>query len=829
MKHIYKIEGMSCQGCVSTVHDAIAQIEHITKVEVNLEKGEAIVEMDQHVDINNLQKALASTHYNIYLPEDAPKHDHQMKMSKPKSTGTGIYYCPMRCEGDKTYDKPGDCPVCGMDLIEQPKLKKATTEFTCPMHPEIVSDDPGSCPKCGMELIPLEANESEEEKTYKRLLNKLWISVAFTAPIFIIAMVDMFEGNPLRQIMSGYAWQWVQFALSIPVVFYACWMFFKRAYSSIVRRSLNMFTLIGIGASVAWIFSLFGLLLPDVFPAQFKGPDGNVHIYFEASTVILTLVLLGQVLEAKAHSKTNNAIKELLQLAPNQATIIVDGEEKIVGIDKVQIGDILKVKPGEKIPVDGKVISGNSSVDESMISGESLPVDKIEGDNVSAGTINGNSTFTMEAQKIGSDTLLSRIIEMVNDASRSRAPIQNFADKISSYFVPIVIAISVITFALWAIWGPDPKLVFGFVNAIAVLIIACPCALGLATPMSVMVGVGKGAQSGVLIKDAAALEKMNAIDTLIIDKTGTITEGKPSVEKVIHSDKIEYKELLSIIASVNQNSEHPLAIATVDFAKENDAKIESSTSFESISGKGVKAEINSNTIFIGNDKLMRDEMIVGSQEVQKEAKVFQEQGKTISYVAINGKMVGSIVISDKIKKTSKAAIQQLQADGIEVILMTGDNEETAKAVANEVGITDYFAGCLPEDKLNKVKELKSTGLQIAMAGDGVNDAPALALADVGIAMGTGTDVAIESASITLVKGDLKAILKARKLSDKVMKNIKQNLLFALGYNAIGIPVAAGALFIPFDLLLSPMIAALAMSFSSVSVIANALRLRSTSI
>jgi Cu2+-exporting ATPase len=677
--------------------------------------------------------------------------------------------------------------------------------------------------------VPLDVDESAENKTYKKLLSKFWIASVFTLPIFLIAMSEMLPTNPLPNIMPWKYWGWVQLALSIPVVFYATWMFFRRAYSSIVRRSLNMFTLIGIGAGVAWLFSLSGLLFPDIFPDQFKTESGTVHMYFEAATVILTLVLLGQLLEARAHSKTNGAVKELLKLAPNTATLIVDGSETKVKIDEIKVGDLLRVKPGEKIPVDGSITKGSSIIDESMISGEPVPVEKSEGEKVSSGTINGQKSFVMKAEKVGADTLLSQIIDMVNNASRSRAPIQNLADKISGYFVPVVIGISILTFIIWMIWGPDPKLVYAFVNAIAVLIIACPCALGLATPMSVMVGVGKGAKLGVLIKNAESLEKMNEIDVVIIDKTGTVTEGRPSVEKITPTSGFKADDLAQVVASVNQQSEHPLAESMVRYAKEKKISLVQIDQFESVTGKGVKAVMDGKKVVVGNEKLLEAETISTDSALLALAKKEQSKGKTVPFVAIDGKLVGFIVIADAIKPTSKQAIVDLQSRGIKVIMMTGDNAFTAKAVADTLHLDGFQADCLPEDKLNKVKELQSSGKKIAMAGDGINDAPALALADVGIAMGTGTDVAIESAAITLVKGDLQGIVKAYGLSHSVMKNIKQNLFFALLYNTVGIPIAAGVLFPFFGILLSPMLAALAMSFSSVSVIANALRLRTQNI
>lgn len=681
-----------------------------------------------------------------------------------------------------------------------------------------------------MDLVPMQPDLSAEEKTYKKLLKKFWIATLFTLPIFVIAMSEMVPSNPLYAVMDQKYWNWVQFALSIPVVFYATWMFFERAYKSIITWKLNMFTLIGIGAGVAWLFSVFGMLFPDVFPSQFKTHFGAVHVYFEAATVILTLVLLGQLLEARAHSKTNSAVKELLKLAPNKAIKMVDNEEVEVSIDKIELNDILKVKPGDKIPVDGVITEGHTTIDESMITGEPIPINKTNGDNVSSGTINGNQSFLMKAEKIGSDTLLSQIIKMVNDASRSRAPIQNLADKVSGYFVPVVVIISLITFAVWAIWGPEPAYVYALVNAIAVLIIACPCALGLATPMSVMVGVGKGAQNGVLIKNAEALEKMNKVNALIIDKTGTITEGKPTVVKIgtFNADYDERK-VLQYIASVNSNSEHPLAEATVKYSKEQNAEIIKSENFSAVTGKGVEATIEGRKVALGNPKMMEYANAEITSSMQDEAKKHQQQGKTVSFLAVDKKVVGYVVIGDKIKETSKKAIAELQKQGIDVIMLTGDNHDTAQAIATELSLTNFKAGMLPEDKLREVEKLQQQGKVVAMAGDGINDAPALAKSDVGIAMGTGTDVAIESAMITLVKGDLHGIVKAQKLSQSVMRNIKQNLFFAFIYNVLGIPIAAGVLFLSFGILLSPMIAALAMSFSSVSVIVNALRLRTIKI
>jgi len=824
MKHTYKISGMTCDGCKKHVEETLKSHEGINEVNIDLSTGKAEIGFTRHIPIEELKSLFEGSNYMIHSEDES-----LLPKTKPKVEKGTKFYCPMHCEGDKTYNEPGDCPVCGMDLVPEAKISSNTQKYTCPMHPEVVKDEMGTCPKCGMNLVPMEANESAEEKQYKVLLKKFWISVAFTLPIFVIAMSEMIPDNPLYNWLELKYWNWVQMLLSVPVVFYATWMFFRRAYSSLRTMNLNMFTLIGIGSGAAWLFSLGAILFPSVFPEDFKTESGTVHVYFEAATVILTLVLLGQLLEARAHSKTNNAVKELLKLAPNKAFKIVDGKDIEIAIDAIEVGDLLRVKPGDKIPVDGIISEGEASIDESMITGEPIPVDKSKGDKVTSGTINGNQSFVMKAEKIGSDTLLSQIIHMVNDASRSRAPIQKLADKISGYFVPAVILASVITFIVWYIFGPSPQLVFAFVNAIAVLIIACPCALGLATPMSVMVGVGKGAQEGVLIKNAESLEKMNKVDVLIIDKTGTVTEGKPSVEKVVSFSKYEEDELAALVASVNTQSEHPLAEATVQFANDKNLKLKKIESFISITGKGVEASIDGKSILVGNEKLMEDKMIQLSPEVKSESQKIKSKGKTVPYIAIEGEVVGFVVITDAIKKSSKKAIEQLQQSGIEVIMMTGDNRHTAGAVAEELKLDNFVADCLPEDKLNKVRELQSNGKIVAMAGDGINDAPALALANVGIAMGTGTDVAIESAEITLVKGDLHGIVKARNLSHKVMRNIKQNLFFALAYNTLGIPIAAGLLYPVFGTLLSPMIAALAMSFSSVSVITNALRLRTQNI
>jgi Cu2+-exporting ATPase len=832
MKHTYKITGMTCNGCRTNVEDTLNTIKGVLKASVNLDEGKAAIEMEHHISTETLQQEFlkAGLHYTI---TDYNEHSPNEKTDKPIAIkpikdGNGTFYCPMHCEGEKTYDKAGDCPVCGMDLIEQPKAIQAT-QYTCPMHPEIIKDEPGSCPICGMDLVPMEPTESEEDKTYLKLLKKMKLSVIFAVPVFIISMSMHLPSNPLLKLMPQNIWDWLQLTLTLPVVFYTCWMFFVRAWKSVITWNLNMFTLVGIGTGAAFLFSIVGLLFPNLFPQEFRNESGNVNLYFEATAVILTLVLLGQLLEAKAHSKTSGAIKELLKLAPSESTLVVDGKDKIVLIDSIKKGDLLRVKPGEKIPVDGVIDEGSSSIDESMISGEPIPVDKTTGDKVSSGTINGTKSFVMKAERVGSETLLSQIIKMVSDASRSRAPIQKLADTISKYFVPIVVGVSIITFIVWANFGPEKDaMVYAFVNAVAVLIIACPCALGLATPMSVMVGVGKGAQSGILIKNAEALETMNKVNVLITDKTGTLTEGKPSVEKVVALEG-DSKDLLQQIASLNQYSEHPLAQAVVNYAKNSKTKLTKVDDFDAVTGMGVTGTVGKNKVTLGNKKLMEKIKASVSKDLGAQILAEQKLGKTVSYIAINNKAIGYVAISDAIKLTSAEAIKALMDKGVEVIMLTGDNENTAKAVAEELHLTSFKAGFLPEDKLKFIKKLQAEGKIVAMAGDGINDSPALAQSNVGIAMGTGTDVAIESADITLVKGDLKGIVKAKNLSHEVMKNIKQNLFFSFVYNVLGVPIAAGVLFPVFGLLLSPIIAALAMSFSSVSVIANSLRLRNIKI
>ncbi len=743
-----------------------------------------------------------------------------------KHASGGEYYCSMRCEGDKTYEEPGDCPVCGMHFVKVVKAAPSGTMYTCSMHPEVKSDRPGSCPICGMDLIPMSGYvESEEEKAYKNMAKRFWIATVLSFPVFIIAMSDYTSYINLESIAPIKVWAWIQLVLATPVLFYSSWDFFVRGWNSIRRWSPNMWTLISIGVGAAYLFSVLAVLYPGLFPAQFKDAQGNVHLYFEAVAIILTLVLLGQVLELRAHSKTNSAIKALLNLVPPVARVIRNGEEEEIPLEQVKVGDILLVKPGEKIPVDGVLTSGIAVIDDSMITGEPIPSEKTVNDKVTGGTINGKTVFEMKAEKVGSDTLLAQIIKMVNEASRSRAPIQKLADVVAKYFVQVVILIAILTFIVWYFWGPEPAFIFAFVNAISVLIIACPCALGLATPMSIMVGTGRLAQSGVLVKDASAIEEMNKVDILIVDKTGTLTEGKPSLKGYKSFGNLSDKEILIYAASIDASSEHPIADAIVAGAKEKGLKLFKVSDFESVTGKGVQAVYEKGKFGLGNQRLTEAFSASIPVEHGKMAEEWQSTGQTVMYLIIGKRVEGIVSVADAIKETSAKAIRELQKMGIHVHMLTGDNKFTAKAVAEELHLDGFEADCLPEDKYNKVRGLQEQGHKVAMAGDGINDAPALMMANVGIAMGTGTDIAMESAEVTLIKGDLNGIVRARELSHKVMRNIKQNLFFAFVYNALGVPIAAGVLYPVFGLLLSPIIAAAAMAFSSVSVISNALRLR----
>ncbi|HKY45592.1 MAG TPA: heavy metal translocating P-type ATPase, partial [Pyrinomonadaceae bacterium] len=746
--------------------------------------------------------------------------------------GQTYYFCSTHClhrfrenpENFLNKTAPGGPQPIG---ITRPPKPVAGQKYTRPMHPEIIRDAPGSCPICGMALEPLTASLDEEKNPeLVDMTRRFWVAVVLSIPVFVLGMSDLIPGQPLQRLIPMRTLAWVQLVLATPVVLWAGWPFFVRAWQSIVNRSLNMFTLIGLGVAVGYLFSVIAVLLPGIFPPSFRDHHGNVPVYFEAAAVITTLVLLGQVLELRARSHTGQAIKALLGLSPKTALRInPDGNEEDVPLGHVHVGDRLRVRPGEKIPVDGVLLEGASSVDESMISGEPIPVEKGPSDRVVGGTVNGNGAFVMRAERVGSETLLAQIVQMVAEAQRSRAQIQRLADVVSSYFVPAVIVIAVLTFIVWSIWGPEPRMAYGLINAVAVLIIACPCALGLATPMSIMVATGRAAMNGVLFKNAEAIEVMRTVDTLVVDKTGTLTEGKPKLQSVITNDGIDEQTLLRLAASLERNSEHPLASAIVLGARERGVKLIDATRFNSLTGKGVVGEVEGRRVALGNRSLL-DEFRINSKELIEKAEALRGSGQTIMFVIVDEKPVGLIGVADPIKETTPDAIVQLHAEGIRIVMLTGDSRTTAEAVARTLNVDEVVAEVLPDQKVDVVKRFQDAGRIVAMAGDGINDAPALAQAHVGIAMGTGTDVAMKSADVTLVKGDLRGIIRARSLSRATMRNIKQNLFFAFIYNTLGVPIAAGVLYPFFGLLLSPMIAAAAMSFSSVSVIANALRLKS---
>ena len=743
--------------------------------------------------------------------------------AKPAPQST-IYTCPMHPE--VLQEGPGSCPQCGMALEPEGVPAPATkTEYTCPMHPEVVQDHSGSCPKCGMALEPQTVTlEAEENPELKDMTRRFWISVVLTIPLVILAMGRHLPGLSFGWLGSPQVLNWVELVLATPVVLWGGWPFFVRGWQSVVNRSLNMFTLIALGTGVAYLYSTIAALFPEIFPASFRNPQGEVAVYFEAAAVIVTLVLLGQVMELRARHRTGAAIKALLGLAPKTARRIKsDGSDEDVPLDQVQPGDTLRVRPGEKVPVDGVVLEGRSSVDEAMVTGEPMPVEKTPGDNVIGATVNGTGGLIMEAQRVGADTLLSQIVQMVAQAQRSRAPIQKLADLVAGYFVPIVVAAAIVTFIVWAWFGPAPAMAYAIINAVAVLIIACPCALGLATPMSVMTATGKGATVGVLFKNAEAIEVMRQIDTLVVDKTGTLTEGKPKLVAAVPGPHLDEATLLRLAATLERGSEHPLAAAIVNGARERGVEPGHANAFDSITGKGVLGEVEGHRVALGNRALLQ-ELDIDPGPLDAEAEKRRRDGQTVMFVTLDGQAAGLIGVADPIKETTHGAIRALHEEGLDIVMLTGDSETTAKAVAGKLGLDKVMAGVLPDQKADKVKALQQEGRQVAMAGDGVNDAPALAQAQVGIAMGTGTDVAMESAGVTLVKGDLNGIVRARQLSRATMRNIRQNLFFAFLYNSLGVPVAAGILYPWFGILLSPMIAAAAMSFSSVSVVTNALRL-----
>ena len=696
--------------------------------------------------------------------------------------------------------------------------------YTCPMHPEVVLDTPGSCPRCGMGLEPTEV--TEEDPKNPELLDmtrRFWMCLALTAPVFVLAMSDMIPGW-IERTIQGSNFLWIQLVLATPVVFWGGLPFFQRGLDSVRTRSLNMFTLIAIGVGVAYIYSSVALLIPEIFPGAFRGPDGRVAVYFEAAAVITTLVLLGQVLELRARSRTSGAIRSLLSLTPKTACVIRDnGAEDEVLLESVEPGDRLRVRPGEQIPVDGVTIEGSSTVDESMLTGESVPVDKGPGSKVIGATMNGGGTLVVRAKRVGRDTVLAQIVRMVTDAQRSRAPIQRVADVASSYFVPSVVAASVVTFIVWAVFGPEPWLAHSLVNAVAVLIIACPCAIGLATPVSIMVGVGRGATAGVLVKDAEALETMERVDTLVVDKTGTLTSGGPRLTAIVSVDDERETEWLKLAASLEQGSEHPVARAIVSGVKERGFALAEYKDFQSIPGKGIDGRVDGKRVVVGSSGLLMERSIDWSA-LDERAESLGREGQTVVFTTVDGRLAGLLAVSDPIKDSTVPAITDLRKDGIRIIMLTGDNRFTAEAVANRIGIEEVRAEVLPNEKVQVVKRLQAEGQVVAMVGDGINDAPALASADVGIAMGTGTDIAMDSAGITLLKGDLQGVTRARKLSRRTMRNIRQNLFLAFVYNGFGIPLAAGVLYPAFGLLLSPMIASVAMTLSSLSVLSNGLRI-----
>lgn len=745
--------------------------------------------------------------------------DHAHHSSASSGKGQVTYVCPM--DPEVRESKPGACPKCGM------ALEPETVEYTCPMHPEIIRDQPGHCPICGMALEPrITAGVHEEDDSELRSMQvRFWVGVVLSIPLLALSMGGMAEGSPFHKLPQGLM-EWLQFALATPVVVWGGFPFFMRGWASLINRHLNMFTLIAMGTGTAYLYSVIATLAPGIFPASFISHGGRPEVYFESAAIIVTLVLLGQVLELRARRQTSSAIKALLDLNPKTARRLrTDGSDEEIPLDQIHRGDRLRVRPGDRIPVDGTLEEGSSAVDESMITGESMPVEKTSGAKVVGGTVNQTGSFIMRAEKLGSETLLAQIVRMVAEAQRSRAPIQSLADKVSGYFVPAVLLVAVLTFIGWAVWGPEPRFAHGLVNAVAVLIIACPCALGLATPMAVMVGTGRGAHAGVLVRNAEALEIMEKVDTLVFDKTGTLTEGKPRLTQVVAANGVSEHDLLRLVASLERSSEHPLAAAIVKAASEQKLQLSEVTDFNSATGLGVSGKVEGHTVAVGSSAFL-DSKKISAYDLMSRAEELRQQGQTVMLAAIDSKAAGLLAVADPVKNSAAETIRALKAAGLQLVMLTGDNRATAAAIAKQLGLERFEAEVLPEQKSAIVNQLQDEGHIVAMAGDGVNDAPALAKADVGIAMGTGTDVAMESGDITLIKGDLSALLRARNLSKAAMRNIRQNLFFAFIYNLLGVPIAAGVLYPFTGLLLQPIFAAAAMSFSSVSVIANALRLRS---
>jgi Cu+-exporting ATPase len=753
-----------------------------------------------------------------------PLASHQHAPKLPASPRTTTYICPM--DAEVSQDHPGSCPVCGMALEPAVPVAATRTEYVCPMHAEVIRNAPGACPICGMALEPRTVTIDEENPELDSMMHRFWIAIALAIPVIVLGMAAMLPGMPLMRVIPMRAVGWVEFALATPVVLWCGWPFFQRGWVSIVTRNLNMFTLIAIGTGTAYVYSVAAVLFPGAFSVSFRAATGEVPLYFEAAAAITALVLLGQVLELRARSHTSSAIRELLKLSPKTARLVrADGTEIDMRIEQVFAGDLLRVRPGEKIPVDGIVTEGASSVDESLMTGEAMPVEKSAGTRLTGGTINSTGTLVMRAERVGSETVLAQIVRMVSEAQRSRAPVQQLADRVSSYFVPAVVLISVATFIAWAALGPAPKMSHALLNAVAVLIIACPCALGLATPMAIMVGTGRGALAGILVKNAEALEVLEKVDTVVVDKTGTLTEGRPRVTSIIAAPGFDETQMLRAAASIERASEHPLAASILAAAKEKRVELDDVANFHSLTGKGVTGSVDGRTVALGNRALLA-ELKTNAASLETQAKVLEAAGQTVMFIALDGAASGLIAVADPIKSTTPEAIAQLHAQGIRVVMLTGDNRATAEAVARQLGIDEVHAEVLPDQKRAVIQQLQESGRRVAMAGDGVNDAPALAQADVGIAMGTGTDVAIESAGITLLRGDLRGVSRARTLSRATMRNIRQNLVFAFLYNSLGVPIAAGLLYPFFGLLLSPIIASAAMTLSSVSVISNALRLGS---
>jgi P-type Cu+ transporter len=804
---------LCCAGCADKFHAEPAKYLSAGTPAATRSDG-ALVQFSRAGTVG-AAPALAVTHEKI----------DDVRPLAAKSAAANVYVCPMDPEVREDY--PGACPKCGMAL--EPSLPAAPAtrvEYTCPMHPQIVRPGPGACPICGMALEPRTVIAVERENPeLVSMTRRFWAGVALTIPVLVLGMSDLIPGQPLQHFVTMRAMGWIQLALATPVVLWGGWPFFERGWASLVNRNLNMFTLIGLGTGTAFLYSVVAVILPQLFPATFRGAGSEVPVYFEAAAAITTLVLLGQVLELRARSRTSAAIRSLLQLSPKNARLVRgDGTELDVPLEHIQVGDVLRVRPGDKVPVDGVVTDGESSVDESLMTGEAIPVEKSPGARVVGGTINGTGTLVMRAERVGGETLLAQIVRMVSEAQRSRAPVQQLADRVAGYFVPAVVLIAVLTFVVWAVVGPQPRMAHALLNAVAVLIIACPCALGLATPMAIMVGTGRGATAGILVKNAEALETLEKVDTVVVDKTGTLTEGRPKVVAVTAASGFDEAAVLRIAATLERASEHPLAAAILARTKERGIGPGESREFQSRTGKGVLAKMGAQIAALGNRALFA-ELRISVDALEEKARQHEAEGETVMFVAIDGRAAGLITVADPIKASTAESIAQLHRDGIAVVMLTGDSRATAEVVAHKLGIEKVFAGVLPEQKNEVVKKLQTEGHIVAMAGDGVNDAPALSQADVGIAMGSGTDVAIESAGITLLQGDLRGLARARKLSRTTMRNIRQNLFFAFAYNSLGVPIAAGVLYPFFGLLLSPILASAAMTFSSVSVITNALRLR----